>query len=1215
MDKSGETTGVKFPVLSWNIEGWKRNCFNLQHFINMHNPVLVFLSEPQLYHCDISSCFQMFSGEFSFNLNSEDVMCPDLPLISRAAKGGTMVMWRSELSPFVKILPTSSPAVLPVLLSIPGLAPTVHISLYLPTSGRDAEFLSALAALEASIVQVSEDFACPIYLRGDCNVNLNNTARANLFQHFTSKLSLSSLDLNHPTHHHFTGNGASDSQLDLLLYMGPHNLAETLTTVVCSLTNPLVDSHHDVILSAFPLHLLQPDPCTGNISAPRVLNQRVKVKWSTETVPLYESLVSPSLISLRERWSNSPDPTSFSILIESTYSALNIAAKSTHKTVDLSRPHHNHSTVYPEIKLAQSNSVNSARALRLLLMSPTPEPAALESARLEASASRATLRKITRDVQKASSRKRDELLASVLDRNPSELFKSIRALKTNSSSDIKKLSVNNKIYTGEAICDGFYDSLSALKEPDMSPIHSSESYARCKSDVDQITKICQAGVNIPHLPVKSAEKLLKSLKPDVNDLYSITPRHFINAGCEGITHFAFLVNTIIENVNLSSLDSLNSVWAMVLFKGHGKDRESHRSYRTISTCPLLSKALDKHIGALFESGWAAAQAETQFQGTGSSHELAALLLTETIQFSLFHTKQPIFVLLLDAQSAFDKILRELCIRAAYLAGSHGQGLNFINNRLENRKTFPEFSKVIMGPISDKLGVEQGGVLSDRLYKLANNAELILTQQSDLGVYMCTCSPSILNTPVSICDCVHVASVGQADDVALVSNDPFRLQGLVHLAMQYAKDYHITMVPEKTKLLCYTPKGQELNTQYWESVSPVHMNGLKIPFSKDAEHVGILRSTTPGCMASLLARMTAHTRAVFSVLPAGLGRGHSGNCAGALRVKKLYGLPVLLSGLAALVLSKTEQESLNHHHKVQLERLQRLYPSTPEPVVFFLAGALPASATLHLRQLSLLCMIGRLGPESILHRHGRQILAAAPPEITSHPNLSSHSWFVQVRQLTERYALPDPLMILAYPPSREEWKKTTRLRVTEHWAIHLRAHASSLPSLNLFRASHMSLSCPSPIWSSCYSSQYEVKKAVVQARMGSGRYRTCWLRRHWAEKESGACRVPGCSGDTPGTLLHLATGQCPGLAAATAAAAQHWCNYTGEFPFLLPLLQEYARADPNVFLGFLLDPSTQPPVISLAQEVGRPVIDQLCHLTRTWLFMQHKERLKKLGLWQ
>ena len=162
---------------------------------------------------------------------------------------------------------------------------------------------------------------------------------------------------------------------------------------------------------------------------------------------------------------------------------------------------------------------------------------------------------------------------------------------------------------------------------------------------------------------------------------------------------------------------------------------------------------------------------------------------------------------------------------------------------------------------------------------------------------------------------------------------------------------------------------------------------------------------------------------------------------------------------------------------------------------------------------------------------------------------------------------------------------------------------------------MSLSSPSAIWSSCGSGQYEVRKAVVQARMLSGRYRTCWLRRHWAEHESGVCRVPGCTGDTPGTLLHIATGQCPGLAAATAAAVITWSKHAGENILLQPLLQEYASADPEVFLGFLLDPSTKPPVISLAQHHGRDVIDQLCYLSRTWLHMMHKERLKKLGLWQ
>ena len=322
----------------------------------------------------------MFSDRFSFYLNSEDVICPDLPLLNSKAKGGTMVMWRSELSPYVKVLETSSAAVLPVLLSIPGLTPSAHISLYLPTHGRDSEFSSALSSLEACILQISEDYSCPIYLRGDCNVNPRNTARATLFQHFLNKLSIFSLDLQHPTHHHFTGDGASDSQLDLLLYSGPPSLAEIHYSVECSLTNPLVQSHHDLINSAFPVHFQPAQLCSGNVSAPRVPNNRVKIKWMVDKIPAYQSLVSPALCSLRERWAYSTDPTSFSILLESTNTAMDMAAQATNPKVDLGKIHRPHCSKHPEIKAAQTLSLHCAQALRSLASSPNPDPAAIEVA-------------------------------------------------------------------------------------------------------------------------------------------------------------------------------------------------------------------------------------------------------------------------------------------------------------------------------------------------------------------------------------------------------------------------------------------------------------------------------------------------------------------------------------------------------------------------------------------------------------------------------------------------------------------------------------------------------------------------------------------------------------------------------------------------------------------------------------------------------------------
>ena len=92
-----------------------------------------------------------------------------------------------------------------------------------------------------------------------------------------------------------------------------------------------------------------------------------------------------------------------------------------------------------------------------------------------------------------------------------------------------------------------------------------------------------------------------------------------------------------------------------------------------------------------------------------------------------------FVLLLDAKSAFDRVVHECAIRNAYLAGTMDQGLLYINFRLKNRKTFIEWNKVLMGPIDDTIGVEQGGVNSDRIYKLWNNVQLTTSQESSLGV--------------------------------------------------------------------------------------------------------------------------------------------------------------------------------------------------------------------------------------------------------------------------------------------------------------------------------------------------------------------------------------------------------------------------------------------------------------------------------------------------
>ena len=1109
-----------------------------------------------------------------------------------------MALWKSELDPYIKLLPTTSSAVLPLILTLPGRCSTAHVTVYLPTHGREAEFVSALGVLHSCLEQIQEDFSCPVYLRGDFNVNPKNSGRVNLLASFCSKFALKSIDFGHPSHHHFVGNGTADAQLDLLLYSGLGSQSETLSSMACSLSNPLVSSHHDLLHSKFPLPPAAMQAVSaGLVSAPKVKNSRVKILWDEEGISAFESLVSKQLSELRELWAAPYSPATFSLLLQGTNDALSLCAQSTNKFLDLSIQREPRPSLHPGVKAAQKKSLKAAQNLRSLSILHPGDSPLIADAKLLLADAKSEARDLTRAWHQAQAAKRDQQLHTILSDDPRRLFSHIRSTKSSTKgSKIQSLTVSEKVYRGEQVCDGFFDSLSKLKAPNMAPIHSSTSYMRIEQDYEQILKICSAGLKIPPISGKDAMMLLMNLKPDVNDLNSITPAHYTNAGVQGAIHFSHLLNAVISNVNLSSIDQLNSVWAMVLFKGHGKDRESDRSYRTISTCPVISKALDQYIGTLFESGWAQAQADNQFQGSGSSHELAALLVTEVVQHSIFVQQKPVFLLLLDAQSAFDKILREICIRAAFLAGSEGEGIIFLDNRLKNRHTFVEWNKCVMGPIRDLLGLEQGGKLSDKMYKLANNSELLVTQRSQLGVQL---GP------------VHVGSIAQADDVALASNCPYQLQGLLTLAMEYAHTHHVTMVPEKTKLLCYTPKGFEQLILYWKFTSPITMFGLPVPFSCEAEHVGLLRSTSPGAMAAVLARVSAHTRALHAVLPAGLARRHHGNPAAGLRVHQLYGIPVLLSGLAALVLNNQELEVLDHHHKITLERLLRLYPKTPAPVVYFFAGSLPARALLHSRQLSLLGMVARLGPSSPLYRYGVYILSSQPPPVRT----ASKIWFLQVRMLCLQYDLQDPIEVLQSAPSKQQWKTAVSRQVKSFWRTKLLLAAEALPSLAPLRFTHMSLSCPSPLLTSCSASQYEVQKSTVQLRMASGRYRTCWLRRYWSGDPTGHCQVPGCAPGTPGTLVHLATGQCQGLSAASGAAAVSWAQFSSTRPHLLLISNTMANSEPDAFLSFLLNPSTHPLAIALSQQHGKQVNDELCFLTRSWLYTLHCARFRALGLWQ
>ena len=131
-------------------------------------------------------------------------------------------------------------------------------------------------------------------------------------------------------------------------------------------------------------------------------------------------------------------------------------------------------------------------------------------------------------------------------------------------------------------------------------------------DYKYIKYLCANKCDLPPISLTQSSSILHKLKPSASDFFSVTPNHFINAGMAGLVHYNLLLNTFIIDVNNCAIKDLNTVLALLLYKGHNKDRTLDTSYRTISSCPLLAKSLDFYVRDLFIEDWNKCQAETQY---------------------------------------------------------------------------------------------------------------------------------------------------------------------------------------------------------------------------------------------------------------------------------------------------------------------------------------------------------------------------------------------------------------------------------------------------------------------------------------------------------------------------------------------------------------------------------------------------------------------------
>ena len=555
-----------------------------------------------------------------------------------------------------------------------------------------------------------------------------------------------------------------------------------------------------------------------------------------------------------------------------------------------------------------------------------------------------------------------------------------------------------------------------------------------------------------------------------------------------------------------------------------------------------------------------------------------------IQYSLNVIDTPIYLLALDAQSAFDRCLRQILCTELYMTGTNYAALRLVDNRLKSRQTVYQWDNEMIGPSKDITGFEQGGINSGDFYKLYNNEQLNRAQSSCLGVD--------LGSGI-------ISGVGQADDVILSSNDLNSLGLLARLTEEYCSEYRVKLVAPKTKLLAMYNANHEVLIRYAKLTNRISIDGLKVELVDEAEHVGVLRSTH-GNMPHILNRISCHKKALASIGCVGMSLSQRVNPAANLRIHTLYAVPILYSGLASLVLKPKELYTLANHYKTTLQQLQRLHEKTPRGVVYLLAGCLPPEALLHMKQLSLFSMICRK-PDDPLHRHGRFILTNCSQK--------SKSWFCQVKDILIQYGLNDPLHYLDCPPQKPVFKQQVKRVISNYWHAVLIEECKGLSSLKYFRPELYSLLKPHYMWTTTAGNPFETSKSTVTARMISGRFRSEMFCRHFKkDNKSGNCTAPGCF-NQKGTLEHILV-SCPHLEAIRELMFTMCLEKTVMFPSLHQLVREVMISSEEVKAQFFIEPLAFPLVRQECMVFGQQYIMTVSYITRTFVFNINREYQKR-----
>jgi len=307
-------------------------------------------------------------------------------------------------------------------------------------------------------------------------------------------------------------------------------------------------------------------------------------------------------------------------------------------------------------------------------------------------------------------------------------------------------------------------------------------------------------------------KSVHKLKSDkANEDGMLLSDNFIN-GSDLLFVYMSLLFTVMISHSFAPPDLILSS-IILIPKGSRVSLSDSDKYRSIAISSLLSKILD-YIIIEYQSKYLNTSDYQYGFKQKSSTVLCTTMVNETIQYYSVNGAKPVYLLLLDASKAFDKV--SFCMLFNMLLDKNicPRTIKLLYYMYTNQSCYVTWSNERSRTFSVSNGVKQGAVISPLLFSIYIDNLFLELQSCGLGCHV---------------GLTYAGAFGYADDIALVAPSMYSLKKMITICEDYANIHSITFNPNKSKLICFNTGSCH--------IAAIYLNGHQITMTKQDKHLG------------------------------------------------------------------------------------------------------------------------------------------------------------------------------------------------------------------------------------------------------------------------------------------------------------------------------------------------------------------------------------------